>query len=47
MKFSVVGLSETWLNDASDSPHIYGFNFIPKNRVSRTVGGVGFYIADI
>ena len=25
MKFSVVGLSETWLNDASDSPHIILF----------------------
>ena len=46
IKFSLIGVSETWLNDYSHSVDIDGFNFIHKHRPNRTCGGVGLYISD-
>ena len=46
IKFSLIGVSETWLNDYSHSVDIDGFNFIHKHRPNRTGGGVGLYISD-
>ena len=46
IKFSLIGVSETWLNDYSHSADIDGFNFIHKHRPNRTGGGVGLYISD-
>ena len=43
--FSVVGVSETWLDDAtSELVNITGYNFVSNNRKSRTGGGVGIYL---
>ena len=46
LKLSVIGISETWLDDSSHSCDITGFNFIHNHRVGRTGGGVGLYLAD-
>ena len=46
LKFSVIGISETWLDDSSHSSDIPGFNFIHNHRVGRTGGAVGLYLAD-
>ena len=46
LKLSVIGISETWLDDSSHSGDIIGFNFIHNHRVGRTGGGVGLYLAD-
>ena len=46
IKFSLIGVSETWLNDYSHSVDIDGFNFIHKHRPNRPCGGVGLYISD-
>lgn len=40
--FSVVGISETWLNDeTSDLVNLPGYNFISNHRLSKSGGGVG------
>ena len=42
--FSVIGVSETWLNDAtSELVNITGYNFVSNHRKSKTGGGVGIY----
>ena len=46
LKFSVIGIYETWLDDCSHSSDILGFNFIHNHRVGRTAGSVGIYLAD-
>ena len=46
IKFSVIGISETWLNDSSHSVDISGFKFLHKYRQNRTGGGVGLYISN-
>ena len=46
LKFSLIDVSETWLNDYSHSADIDGFNFIHKHCPNRTGGGVGLYISD-
>ena len=46
LKFSVIGIYETWLDDSSHSSDILGFNFIHNHRVGRTAGSVGLYLAD-
>ena len=46
IKFSVIGISETWLNDSDHSVDINGFKFLHKYRQNRTGGGVGFYISN-
>ena len=43
--FSVIGISETWLNDAtSELVNITGYNFASNHRKSKTGGGVGIYL---
>ena len=47
VKFPIVGISETWLDD--DCYHfsdIAGYNFLHKPRVTRVGGGVGLYIGE-
>ena len=46
IKFSVIGISETWLNDSAHSVDINGFKFLHKYRQNRTGGGVGLYISN-
>ena len=46
LKSSVIGISETWLDDSSLSSDIPDFNFIHNHRVGRTGGGVCLYLAD-
>jgi hypothetical protein len=43
--FSVIGISETWLQDSTHHVDINGFNFVHNHRSERTGGGVGLYIA--
>ena len=39
---SVIGVTETWLNDATSAlVNIIGYNFISNHRISKSVGGVG------
>ena len=41
---SVIGVTETWLNDAtSELVNIIGYNFISNHRISKSGGGVGIY----
>ena len=46
VKFSVVGITETWLQDSSLGVNIDGYNFVYKNRSAKTGGGVGLYVPD-
>ena len=46
INFSLIGVSETWLNDYSHSVDIDGFNSIHKHRPNRTGCRVGLYISD-
>ena len=46
IKFSVIGISETWLNDSSHSVDISGFKFLHKYRQNRTGVGVLLYISN-
>ena len=43
-KFSVIGISETWLQDISHTVDIDGYNFVHNHRPDRTGGGVGLYL---
>ena len=43
-KFSVIGISETWLQDISHTVDIDGYNFVHNHRSDRTGGGVGLYL---
>ena len=45
LKFSLVGISETWLNDSSSSVDINGYSFLHKSRENRSGGGVGLYVS--
>ena len=45
-KFSVIGITETWLDDSSHTSNISGYNFIHHHRVNRAGGGVGIYLRD-
>ena len=44
-KFSLIGISETWLNDSSPSVDIDGYSFVHKGRENRSGGGVGLYVS--
>ena len=46
MKFPIIGISETWLDDCYHFSDIAGYNFLHKPRVNRIGGGVGFYIGE-
>ena len=43
-KFSVIGISETTLQDISHTVDIDGYNFVHNHRSDRTGGGVGLYL---
>ena len=43
-KFSVIGISETWLQDISHTVDKDGYNFVHNHRFDRTGGGVGLYL---
>ena len=43
--FSVIGVSETWLNDTTaEQVDITGYNFVSNHRKSKSGGGVGIYL---
>ena len=47
MSFSIIGVSETWLNKSNE--HLFnipGFNFISNIRQHKSGGGVGLHIKD-
>ena len=46
VKFSDIGITETWHNDSSHTSDISGYNFIHRHRVDRSGGGVGIYLLD-
>ena len=39
MKFPIIGISETWLDDCYHFSDIAGYNFLHKPRVNRIGGG--------
>ena len=41
LKFPIIGISETWLDDCYHFSDIAGYNFLHKPRVNRVGGGVG------
>ena len=43
-KFSIMGVSETWLKDSGYSFDITGYDFIHNPRPNRISGGVGIYV---
>ena len=46
VKFPIIGISETWLDDCYHFSDIAGYNFLHKPRVNRIRGGVGLYIGE-
>jgi hypothetical protein len=44
IKFSVIGITETWLNEAEHMVDIEDYTFIHKHREGRQGGGVGLYL---
>ena len=45
IKFSAIGISETWLNDSNcDLYNIDGYDFVETHRPVKTGGGVGIFI---
>ena len=45
LRFSVIGITETWLQDSSHNSNIPCYRFIHKNRTNTSGGGVGLYLA--
>lgn len=43
-KFTVVGISETWLQTLEHNCDIKGYNFVHNYRKDKTGGGVGLYL---
>ena len=46
LKFSFIGISETWLKDISHTCDIPGYKFIHNHRIDTDGGGVGLYLAE-
>ena len=46
LRFSFIGITETWLRDSLHHTDISGYNFVHNPRKDRTGGGVGLYLAD-
>jgi hypothetical protein len=45
--FSIIGLSETWLNDETfNQVDLPGYDFISNHRINKAGGGVGLYLQD-
>ncbi len=45
IKFSVIGIIETWLRHPSHLVDIDGFKFVHRHCETRLGGGVGFYVS--
>ena len=43
-KFTVIGISETWLQTSDHNCDIMGYNFVHSHRKNKTGGGVGLYL---
>lgn len=47
-EFSVIGISETWLNNDNESQiQLPGYSFVNSNRNTKTGGGVGMFIPSV
>ena len=46
IQFSVIGISETWLQNVNHLVDINGFNFFHKHRLNRAGVGVGLYLSE-
>ena len=46
IKFPIIGISETWLDDSFHCVDIPGYNFLHKHRNDRSGGGVALSVAD-
>ena len=47
-KFSVIGISETWLNNDNESQiQLPGYLFVNNNRNTKTSGDVGMFISSV
>ena len=46
VKFPIIGISETWLDDCYHFSDIVGYNFLHKPKVNRIGGGDGLYIGE-
>ena len=46
IKFSVVGITKTWLQDTPLGVNTDGYNFVYKNLSVRSGGGVGLYLSE-
>ena len=46
LRFSFIGITDTWLRDSPLHTDISGYNFVHNPRKDRTGGGVGLYLAD-
>ena len=46
VKFSIVGITETWLQNSAHNVDINGYDFVFKNRSSKSGGGVGLYVSN-
>ena len=44
-KFSIVGISETWLKNSSHLVDIDGYNFVQNHRTDKCGGGVELYLS--
>ena len=45
LKFSCIGVSETWLQNSFHNCDIPGYNFVHSPRLNKVGGGVGIYVA--
>ena len=46
LKFSFIGIFETWLKDISHTWDKPGYKFIHNHRIDADGGGVGLYLAE-
>ena len=46
IRFSIVGITETWLQESTHNVDIDGYDFVYKNRSSKSGGGVGLYVSN-
>ena len=46
MRFSVIGITETWLQHTSHLVDIHGYSFFHRFRPNRVGGGVGLYLTE-
>ena len=44
-KFSIIGISETWLQDSLHNVDIVGYNFVHDYHSDRSGGGIGLYLS--